>query len=197
MRAQIAEASAQHAPDDPRAREDATEARARAQESAQTASEAPDEPTELRFEPSESLKKLYRSAAKAVHPDLAADEEDRALRTRLMIEVNRAYEEGDEDRLRAIVREWEASPEAVTGDGPGFELVRAIRKIAQARARLSEIERDFERVKESPIYDLRVRVEEAESEGRDLLAEMVQALERETAEAKEELARVLDNGERA
>ena len=114
-----------------------------------------------------------------------------------MIEVNRAYEEGDEDRLRAIVREWEASPEAVTGDGPGFELVRAIRKIAQARARLSEIERDFERVKESPIYDLRVRVEEAESEGRDLLAEMVQALERETAEAKEELARVLDNGERA
>jgi hypothetical protein len=47
-----------------------------------------------------------------------------------MAEANRAYEEGDEERLRVILQEWEGSPESVKGDGPGAELVRVIRKIA-------------------------------------------------------------------
>lgn len=34
-----------------------------------------------------------------------------------------------EARLRAILNEWDTSPEAVTGDGIGAELIRTIRKI--------------------------------------------------------------------
>ncbi len=194
LRAQIAEAGAQQVPGDPRAQGDATEARARAQDSAEAASEARGALVEARFEPSESLKRLYRAAAKSVHPDLATDEEERTRRTSLMIEVNRAYEEGDEARLQAIIREWETSPEAVKGEGPGVELVRTIRKIAQVRARLDAIERDAGQVRESPIHELLIRVEEAKSEGHDLLARMAAALEHQIAEAKEELVRILDRG---
>lgn len=190
--AKIAEASAEQAPADPRAQEKAAEARSRAEESAQTASEAGEAPSELRFEPPESLKKLYREVARAIHPDLATDEQQRARRTRLMAEANRAYEERDDDRLQAILQEWETSPEAIAGQGPAAELVRAIRKIAQVRSRLDAIEKDMDRLRESPIHELKVRVEEAESEGRDLLGEMAAAVEDQIAEAKQKLARILD-----
>lgn len=194
FRAQIAEAAAQQVPRDSQAQGDATEARARAQDSAQAASEARGALEAARFEPSESLTKLYRAAAKAVHPDLATDEEERARRTILMIEVNRAYEERDEARLQAIIREWETSPEAVKGEGPGVELVRTIRKIAQVRARLDAIEKDVGQVRESPTHELMIKVEEAESEGSDLLAKMAAAVEQQIEEAKEELVRILDRG---
>jgi DnaJ-domain-containing protein 1 len=68
--------------------------------------------------------------AKRIHPDLATDSEDRLRRQILMAEANRAFEEGDEDRLRRILHEYEASPDAVKGDGAGADLIRAIRKIA-------------------------------------------------------------------
>lgn len=197
LRAQIAEAGAQQVPGDSRAQGDATEARARAQDSAQAASEARGALEEARFEPSESLKKLYRAAAKSIHPDLATDEEERARRTSLMIEVNRAYEEGDEARLQAIIREWETSPEAVRGKGPGVELVRTIRKIAQVRARLDAIEKDAGQVRESPIHELMIRFEEAKSAGHDLLAKMAAAVGQQIGEAKEELLRILDGGAEA
>lgn len=197
LQAQIAEVRAQEAPGDFEAREEAAEARARAQESAQTAGEAGEAPAEDYFQPSGSLKKLYRAAAKALHPDLATEEEERSRRTLLMIDVNRAYEEGDEDRLQAILREWEVSPEAVKGEGPAAELVRVIRKIAQIVDRLEEIEKEVGRVRESPIHELKLKVEEAESEGRDLLAEMAVAVEQQIAEAQEELARIQNGDEEA
>ncbi|MCJ7555432.1 MAG: hypothetical protein MUP90_00775, partial [Gammaproteobacteria bacterium] len=53
----------------------------------------------LRFKPSERLRTLYRELAKLVHPDLTTDEGDRARRTPLMVEVNAAYQAGDEARL--------------------------------------------------------------------------------------------------
>jgi DnaJ-class molecular chaperone len=56
-----------------------------------------------RFKPSDDLKRLYREIAKRIHPDLATDDAERAKRNQLMAEVNRAYADGDEARLRAIL----------------------------------------------------------------------------------------------
>ena len=134
------------------------------------------------------LKKLYREIAKAIHPDLATDEEERIRRQQLMAEADRAYEEGDEKRLRAILREWESSPESVKGEGPGAELVRVIRKIAQVEERLSTIEIEITQLKESDLYKLKIKVEEAEKERHDLLSEMAGQIDKQVADARNRLA---------
>jgi len=104
------------------------------------------------FLPSENLKKLYREVAKRIHPDLATDESERQRRHELMTEANRAFAEGDAARLEAILRDWESSPESVKGEGPGAELVRVIRKIAQVEDRLKAIDAEIARLEESDLY---------------------------------------------
>ena len=53
-----------------------------------------------------TFKKLYREIARQIHPDLSTNEVDRGRRTRLMAEANRAYTDGDEVKLRAVLDEW-------------------------------------------------------------------------------------------
>ena len=191
LRAQIAEAQAAANPEDPDAREQAAGARAKAQESAQTADDARrerDRPTS--FQPSEDLRRLYREVAKQVHPDLATDEEDRVRRTGLMAEVNRAYGEGDEARLQAILEEWESRPEAVTGEDVPAQLVRVIRKMAQVESRLHQIDADMAQVQESDVCRLKAKADEAERGGKDLIAEMVAALGNQITEMRHQLAAI-------
>jgi len=59
---------------------------------------------------------------------LAEDETERQYRNKIMAEINDAYENGDEDKIRTILEEWEDSPERVKGEGMGSELIRAVRK---------------------------------------------------------------------
>ncbi len=66
---------------------------------------------------SDTVRKLFRDVAKVIHPDLARDDHARDRRHSLMIEANRAYALGDEERLRSILHAWERSPEAVQGSG--------------------------------------------------------------------------------
>jgi chromosome segregation ATPase len=189
IKAQIAEALADAAPREQKSRTEARRARAQAHESADAAGQAGDEGEwPHKFQPSENLRKLYREVARRIHPDLGSDDQDRDRRTQLMAEANRAYEEGDEARLQAILQEWESSPEAVKGEGTGAELVRVIRKIAQVRRRLRDIETEIAGLKESDFYKLKVKVDQAEAEGCDLLVEMVARLDGQIAEARQELA---------
>lgn len=194
IEAQIAEAEARLKPKDNRIQEQAAQARAQAQESAQAAGVA-QKPREGKFKPSGSLKKLYREIAKRIHPDLATDEKERARRQQLMADTNRAYEEGDEAKLRAILSEWESSPESVKGEGTAAELVRVIRKIDQVEKRLRVIETEITQLEESDLYQLKTKVEAAENEGRDLLTEMALRVEEEITSASERLVEI--TGERA
>jgi hypothetical protein len=69
------------------ANEEAEQTSHRAQESRAALGDDPDALAEVADEPPREippeLKKLYRAVAKAVHPDLATDEEDRTLREQL------------------------------------------------------------------------------------------------------------------
>ena len=85
-----------------------------------------------------------------------------------MTAANRAYEEGDEARLRAILEEYESSPDSVKGDGLGAELVRVIRKIAQAEGDSWKSTRKSRRLRMSERFELKEKVDEAATEGRDL-----------------------------
>ena len=187
IKAQIAEIMAQRNPVDKDAQEKATEARSQAEESARATESRQDEKQQNHFEPSDDLKKLYREAAKAVHPDLATDEKARIARQAMMIEVNLAYEKGDTERLRSILHQWENSPDSVEGEGTGAELIRIIRKIAQVEERLSAIDIAIAGLESSDLWLLREKVEDAEKEGRDMLAEMAISIESQIVEAKNRL----------
>ena len=189
--ARIAETSAARNPQDTQARQEAAQAHERARESAKAIG-ALDVSLDARpFAPSDSLKKLYREVTKAVHPDLASNEEERAKRGRLMAEANKAYAECDEARLEAILREWKFSPDSVKGTGTEAELVRTIRRIARVEERLRIIAGEIENLRASDLFKLRLKVDEAKSRGRNYLDEMAARLDKKIGDAKERTRQTL------
>ncbi len=189
LNATIAEKSAAAKPDDPVAQAEAAEAREQADESYKaTESVVPEETAPEPFEPTADLKKLFRTAARKYHPDTTTDPDEREARKKIMAEVNRLYEAGDEDGLRRFLETAGDRPEAIQGEGVAFDIVRAIRKAAQLRERLAEIESLLEAVREDQWYLLREEVRIAAEEGRDLFAEMAESLKIEIAQAESQLA---------
>lgn len=186
-KAQLAEKLAAEQPQNERAQQAAREARLRANETKVGAGDKSDQAPRA-FKASPEMKRIYRDVAKRIHPDLTSDREDRATRQQLMARANEAYERGDETALAKILNEYESSPEAFHGDGPGAELIRVIRRISQVRGRLAEIEAESQALLRSDLYQLRTRVEEAAQLGRDVLKEMVEKTEEQIAEAKRRLA---------
>jgi len=126
--------------------------------------------------PSPELKRIYREAAKRIHPDFATDAADLERRTRFMAAANRAYGAGDAEALQCILDEYEDGTEAVTGEGIGAELIRIIRQISTAKTRVSAIEQELAALRQSEIALLRNESEAREREGRDLLAELASAV---------------------
>lgn len=120
-----------------------------------------------------NIKSLYRGVAKAVHPDLAADEADRLRRQELMAVANQAYESGDRKSLEEMFWDWEAGTGAVSGKDIASELVRVIRLIARVQQNIHAVILQIDELKQTDIYRFKVRVDEAQAEGIDLLAEMV------------------------
>lgn len=154
----------------PKASVEAAEARAKANESY---SSAHGEAAEVQpFAPSPDLKRLFRDAAKRVHPDTASDDADRARRERLMKEVNAAYAAGDEDALRRILAGLDSSPDAVQGSGTGADLVRVLRQLRLVKDRLIAITIELAALAETDIALLKAKSDTAASQGLDLLAQM-------------------------
>ena len=190
LEAQIAEEVAQQHPRDERARNVAEDARSKARKSASES-----EPTDNvhfsgdAFKPSERLKALYRAAAKAIHPDLASDDE-RAHRQKAMASINEAYEKGDENRIRDIIKEWEESPESVKGVGTAADLVRVIRCISLIRKRLDNISDEIDQVQSSSLGLLKRKYDDGHAQGRDILKEMATGLQVEIRETEIRLAQI-------
>lgn len=185
-KAQLAERIAREQPQNERAQQAARMARAIAGETkSAVGEESAKEPRAFKASP--EMKRLYRDVAKRIHPDLTSDRKDRAKRQQLMAEANKAYERGDEARLAKILAEYDCSPEVVEGEGTGAELVRAIRRVSQARGRLAEIEAELDELLRSDLHQLKSRVEEAEKGGHDVFAEMAENVEEQIALAKQRL----------
>jgi hypothetical protein len=124
------------------------------------------------FSASLELKRLFREAAKRMHPDLACDDADRKRRTKFMAEANRAYRAADAETIQRILDEFSDDLESSVGPGIGAELVRIIRQISQVRQRVSALERQTEELNQSEIGRLKRDADEARLTGRDLLAEL-------------------------
>lgn len=172
LEAEIAEALNRLRPSEA-AQQQATDARAQATHSAEMLASMDHS---VVAPPSDALKSLFRDLAKRIHPDLATDEAERITRTALMADINRAYKEGDERRLRQILSEWETSPDTVMGEGIAAELVRAIRKIHQVEQRLAALASETAALMGSELWELKGRVDAEQLLGRDLLSEMASQL---------------------
>ncbi len=191
LKARIAEARAVRAPTDAAAQAEAAKARAGADDSAADVHGRWSEEPVTPFDPPGELKTLYRNAARRLHPDLAANDDDRTRRHEWMTKANEAYRRGDAEALAALVSKWEASPQSVSGtSGTGIasHLVRVIRQIDQVRRRLDSIAWILRERLESDLYALHRKCKTHSDAGRDLLEEMAAALDARIANARFELA---------
>ena len=136
---------------------------------------------------SDAVRRLFRDVAKTIHPDLARDEQARDRRHALMVEANRAYALGDEERLRTILETWENSPEAVQGSDLEATRERLIRRIAQIEEQLVVCSADLAALRDSPLWQLKAMVDDAAARGKDLVADMIRRLERDIMAARNRL----------
>lgn len=190
LRARLASERARRRPADQGAERAADEARIRAFDTAQQAAYFAAMPETPEFDPPADIKQLYREAARRIHPDRAADDEDRARRTDLMSRANRAYRAGDRADLQAILEECSSDPDMVPGDDVPAALVRAIRRIARINARLEEIEGRIALLVASDIYKLMRRVRCDSEAGRDPFAGLTATLNEEIDAARRRLAQL-------
>ena len=192
LEAQIADLEFHRKPRDDSARRKAEAARKRARQSKQATDDIEADTPNRRFEPSRTLGRLYRDAARKLHPDLTTDDSDKARRKKLMAEVNQAYEECDEARIRQILDDWQVSPEQVRGEDTAAELVRVIRTIALVEKRWAASRGEIEALQGSDLFKLKTQVQEAAQLGRDLLTEMARGLQERIASAKDILDALLN-----
>ncbi len=162
----------------------------RAEQKAKASKDAVDEraqPDEKQaYIPTDEIKNLYRKVAKAIHPDLSVNEEEREYRTRLMARANAAYKVGDKQALEQILYEWEHRDEtSMAREQEPAQPNLLQRQILQMKARLKEIDIRIAKLKESELYQLMVKVNRADREKRDLLGDMAKDLREKIAGAKQ------------
>lgn len=135
-----------------------------------------------------SLKSLYRGVAKAVHPDLAADEVDCLRRQELMALANEAYQNGDRQTLIDLLSEWEQAPASYGSEMDiALELVRVIRQLAAIQQNIHAVIRQTEELKQTDIFHFKLRVDDALNDGVDLLAEMADTVDQDIARIRRRL----------
>jgi hypothetical protein len=141
--AEIARLKLRQNPTDTEIMEEARAAERRAKKSAEEVGlfKAEREPSRII---DSSVKDAHRRAVKLLHPDLATNEHERRRRTELMARVNLAYERGDQATIEKLIEVFRQDPDAITGEDFGARLIKAIRRNAQLRQRLKEVQEEIE-----------------------------------------------------
>ena len=182
----IARVQAELSPDDAAAQAHAEAAEQQAKASAEEAGLIEAQPVPPPVITPE-LKLAFRQAAKLMHPDRATNEPERLRRTELMAQVNLAYERGDQKAIEKLVSEYGQDPEAITGGDVASRLVKVIRRIAQLRRRMGEVQQQMDAMQLTEIFHLKQTIEETEAMGGDPLGDLAKQLMQELSERKIQL----------
>ena len=82
-----------------------------------------------------------------------------------MADLNEAYAKGDKDAIRQIVDQYNASEDAVQGEGVGYDLMRMIRRLYQIRNHITELESMKASLEQSDDWAEVLAAREAEDQG--------------------------------
>jgi len=162
---------------------DATGARRAHERAARTTSQAsaiapPPEPV-----PPASLKRLFRDAAKRMHPDLATSADAREHAEAFMKRLNDAYRSNDAEAVADLVRQWDASPyapEPAGGEGA--------RRVAALQAAVARAQRRLDELRDSELARMLERSMAAAAAGQDHVATLRAHAELALADARARLA---------
>ena len=162
----------------------AQDARARVNETTAHIRAVPKTPGPI---PTGDIKKLFRDAAKRMHPDLAADEQARGHAEAFMKRLNTAYRAGDAEAIVHLLNQWEASP---FGAGTADDAVRTSRRLGALGDAVTRAEQRLEELRASELAQLLDRAMATAATGGDLLADMRRDAEAALARARARLAQL-------
>lgn len=155
----------------------------------QAADAPPQEPQADVFRPDGELRRLFRDLARRIHPDLAADGEDRERRHEFMAEATLAYRANDSRRLQWLLEHWQAQHGPDSAGGPHAPAARIDRQIAWTRYRIREMHAALGELHASPLAEIKREAEAARGMGRNLIVELRKRVGNETEAAQRELDR--------
>ena len=138
------------------------------------------------FRPSGDIKKLFRQLAQKIHPDRATGEADRAWRTQLMSEANRAYQAGDEGALLEVLALWQENAAQRASREVDLDVLSV--QLLRLRKRVAEIEAELNKLFGSRLYELFTATNIARRTKRDLLQEMADRLDADIGRTRSQLA---------
>lgn len=129
------------------------------------------------------IKKLYRQLARRYHPDLASDDAEREFRTEMMTAVNDAYAARSLAELMVLAKELEERGQMEAGaGGTAVDMLKALEEeLTRCQRRLRQIDLDVQSLHTHPLVELSTEVKFGEQQGRDILAEMAEEIERKIA----------------
>jgi len=162
---------------------DATGARRAHERAARTTSQAsaiapPPEPV-----PPAPLKRLFRDAAKRMHPDLATSADAREHAEAFMKRLNDAYRSNDAEAIADLMRQWDASPYA-----PGPAGGEGARRVAALQAAVARAQRRLDELRDSELARMLERSMAAAAAGQDHVATLRAHAELALADARARLA---------
>jgi hypothetical protein len=122
--------------------------------------------------PTGDIKRLFREAAKRMHPDLAGDEGTRGHAEAFMKRLNQAYKTGDAEAIADLLRQWEASPFGAGGEDDAARAARAERRVGALADAVARAQQRLDELRASELAQLMERAMAATAAGGDLLAEL-------------------------
>lgn len=148
-----------------------------------------DKPTETKD--GKNIKKLYRTLARRYHPDLAANDEDRERRTKLMSMINQFYHLGDFGSLQALDDTEPEKQNTPTFDSnlplATMTLRRLTNQYADLLIRLRDLKEQRDDLRYGSMMSLKVEDTLARARGEDLLQELADEYNQEYWELIQEM----------